>query len=89
MARHFFWSSFKIGQYDDVVALNIKKNEVKDLQIMHGYDLKGYVIENKRQVLRNCVEPKLGQYIMDCAMNVRRSKNTMQHSLFSFGEEKK
>lgn len=81
-ARHYFWTNFKIGNYEDTIPMDIKKNQVDQYSEMHGYDLSKYKIENKRQVLRNCVEPKLGQYIMDCAMNIRRAKEETQISLF-------
>jgi DNA (cytosine-5)-methyltransferase 1 len=35
-----------------------------------GYDLSGYKISNKRQVLRNCVEPRTGREILDVVEKV-------------------
>jgi hypothetical protein len=42
-------------------------NKVSDLEALHGYDLSAYRIPNKRQVLRNCVAPETGAYILEAA----------------------
>jgi len=63
LQRHLFWSNFKIpdkGFEKD----NIRKAQIPDLQKKYGFNLSGYKLKNKRQVLRNCVEPKLGEYIL-------------------------
>ena len=33
-------------------------------------------------MLDNCVEPKTGLHILDCAMNILRNENTEQTKLF-------
>lgn len=65
--RHLFWSNF-----------NIPKIEVeKEKAIAHqtgtngryGFNLKGVTIKHdKRQILRNLVNPEIGKYIIDRAM---------------------
>ena len=32
-------------------------------------DISKYDIENKRQILRNCVEPEVGLHIFQCSLN--------------------
>ena len=64
--RHLFWSNFFIRK------INIPKDTIRTAQIpqlskMYGFDLSKYKLNNKRQVLRNCVNPKLGEHILNCA----------------------
>ena len=64
LQRHLFWSNFEIP--DKVFPRDlIRTAQIPDLQKLHGFDLSKYKIKNKRQVLRNCVSPELGKYIMD------------------------
>lgn len=62
--RHLFWSNFEITDIK-VEKDNIRKAQIPDLQLKYGFDLSKYKLPNKRQVLRNCVEPKLGKHILD------------------------
>lgn len=62
--RHMFWSNFDISHIE-VEKDVIRKAQIPQLSEKHGYDLSGYKIPNKRQVLRNCVEPKLGLHILE------------------------
>ena len=64
LQRHFFWSNVIIPEkkFEQDV---IRKAQIPDLEKKHGYDLSGYRLKNKRQVLRNCVSPELGKYILD------------------------
>ena len=64
--RHLFWSNFAISQIEMKKDI-IRKAQIPDLQIHHGYNLDKYKIPNKRQVLRNCVYPELGLHILNCA----------------------
>lgn len=61
--RHMFWSNFDISHIE-VPKDIIRKAQIPDLQEMYGYDLSNYRIKNKRQVLRNCVNPELGLHIL-------------------------
>lgn len=79
VGRHCFWANFNIGNFDSE-PLNIKENNVEDLESMHGFDLRPYKLGNKLKALRNCVHPKVGQYIMDCAQNIIRKENVTQLS---------
>ena len=64
--RHRYWSNF------DIITTNFKSDklrtaQISDLEEHHGFDLSQYKIKGKRQVLRNCVHPKMGQHILNCA----------------------
>lgn len=69
IGRHLFWSNFKIDYFEE-------KNKEKKIQNVtssdnrFGYDLSIYKIKNKRQILRNCVNPEIGLYILQQAMNI-------------------
>lgn len=75
LQRHLFWSNFEIKDAD-FEQDKIRTAQIPDLQKLHGFDLSGYKLKNKRQVLRNCVYPKLGKHILDCM-----KANTQRKSL--------
>lgn len=64
LQRHLFWSNFEIKDAD-FEQDKIRTAQIPDLQKLHGFDLSGYKLKNKRQVLRNCVYPELGKHILD------------------------
>jgi len=62
LQRHLFWSNFEIVD-KKFEKDNIRKAQIPDLQKKYGFDLSFYKLKNKRQVLRNCVNPELGLHI--------------------------
>lgn len=62
--RHLFWSNLELPDIE-VEKGNIRKAQIPDLQLKYGFDLSNHKLPNKRQVLRNCVEPKLGKQILE------------------------
>lgn len=79
VGRHCFWSNFNIGSFD-VESTGIATSNVLEFEEMFGYDLSRFTIENKLKCLRNCVHPKVGQYLLDCARNIIRKENVTQLS---------
>src|ERR1035437_3602182 len=61
--RHLFWANFEISKVE-FAKDNIRKAQIPQLQKKYGFDLKEYKLKNKRQVLRNCVEPEIGLHIL-------------------------
>lgn len=63
LQRHYFWANFHI---DDLSVKNdsIRTAQIPDLQLLHGFDLQKYKLQNKRQILRNCVSPEIGFHIL-------------------------
>ena len=64
LQRHLFWANF------DISDATFNKDKIRTAQIpqlseLHGFDLSGYKLKNKRQVLRNCVLPELGEHILE------------------------
>ena len=39
---------------------------VESLQKIKQINISKYDLKNKRQILRNCVEPDLGKFVFDC-----------------------
>lgn len=64
LQRHYFWSNKQIEEKKFPTDL-IRKAQIPDLQEKYGFDLSVYKLENKRQILRNCVEPVMGLYILN------------------------
>ena len=58
----------------------IRTAQIPDLQKKIGINLKDYNLENKRQILRNCVEPELGLHILNQAKGIKL--NTDQLAIF-------
>jgi len=97
--RHYFWANFNIPKKNYGVQIGtlmhgtrkriIREAQIPELMSMHGFDLSKVNIHNKRQILRNCVFPKLGLLILDCAMGIIRDEKAEQKNLFSFLEEER
>lgn len=57
--RHLFWSNFELTDIE-FKKDKLRSAQIPDLEKHHGFDLSKYKIENKRQILRNCILPELG-----------------------------
>ena len=68
MDRHLFWCNFDIKPFE-VDKAKLRSAQIPDLQEFFGIDLSAYKITEKRQVLRNCVNPLVGQHILKEATN--------------------
>lgn len=81
IGRHALWSNFYINEIKvdyEIGTMNrkaskdsqrkaiIREAQIPELIDLHG--LKDFKLKNKRQVLRNCVLPKVGKHILDCAL---------------------
>ena len=64
LQRHYFWANFDIPQLGFEIE-KLRKSQIPQLSELHGYNLDGYKLPNKRQVLRNCVLPALGKHVFD------------------------
>jgi DNA (cytosine-5)-methyltransferase 1 len=65
---HLWWSNFKITDIEHGNR-NHRGGTVESLQQRKMIDLSKYDITNKRQILRNAVEPEVGKHIFDCAFS--------------------
>lgn len=66
LQRHLFWSNFPIAE-KLFEKEKLREIQIPQLQALYGYDLSGYKLKNKRQVLRNCVTPEVGEYVLAAA----------------------
>lgn len=69
LQRHAFWCNFKIEEFL-LPSSKLRSAQIKDLELLYGYDLSNYKLPNKRQILRNCVSPKLGLHILESALKL-------------------
>jgi DNA (cytosine-5)-methyltransferase 1 len=66
LQRHLVWSNFDIPPRAFEAKGLRTKNKISDYDHL-GVDLSGRKIANKRQVLRNAVDPDLGLHILNAA----------------------
>ena len=78
IGRHYFWANFKISDIKidyQIGTMNRQASKekqrkaiIREAQIpefLKLHDLKDFKLPNKRQVLRNCVLPKIGLHILN------------------------
>lgn len=71
--RHLYWANFPIGELPKITE-NLREIQIDGLQKLHGFDLTGYKLPNKRQVLRNCVYAPTGQAILKKAIEFKQQE---------------
>lgn len=85
MGRHYFWANFEIPNvkidYVQIGTMNrnaskeaqrkaiIREAQIPELTDLHGLDLTGVKLKNKRQILRNCVYPEVGEKILQAVIS--------------------
>ncbi|WP_163397382.1 DNA cytosine methyltransferase [Flavobacterium fluviatile] len=74
LQRHLFWSNFQIPESEGQAIIKIRHAQIPELEESLGFCLKGCNISNKRQVLRNCVDPNLGLHILNTARSLYINK---------------
>ena len=81
VGRHYYWANFTIPDkqvdYVQIGTMNrsaskdaqrkaiIREAQIPELTDLHGLDLTGVKLKNKRQILRNCVLPEIGLHIFN------------------------
>lgn len=89
VGRHYFWANFRIRNIKieyQIGTMNRRASKekqrkaiIREAQIpefLKLHDLKDFKLPNKRQVLRNCVLPKIGLHIL------KESQRDIQGDLF-------
>lgn len=69
--RHYFWSNFVITDLKMPPSM-IKDGQVHELEDNLDMDLSNIEVVGKRQLLRNCVHPKLGLHVFKCAFKEKQ-----------------
>jgi DNA (cytosine-5)-methyltransferase 1 len=66
LQRHCFWSN-KIVPPRQFEKDLIRRAQIPDLQAKYGFNLAKCSLRNKnrRQILRNCIRPDIGKYVLD------------------------
>ena len=68
LGRHLFWSNFEIPQIEikDGLTHNERGSSEK------GYfDLRNFKLSHRKdQIIRNCVDPNVGKYILECVTKI-------------------
>ena len=66
--RHLLWSNFDIP-FMDFEKPDVKHNKVTGKTDRYGININGYKIKHRKdQIIRNCVNPELGDYVLNCAI---------------------
>jgi len=60
--RHIFWSNFFVGE--KLGESDRKHNDIVGSETVYGFYINDYKIDNKRQIMRNLVNPYLGLHIL-------------------------
>ena len=76
VGSHYLWSNFYI-EYIELGNRNHRDGTVESLQKRKQIDLSSYNIINKRQILRNCVEPELGLHIINQSRGIKIHKDQL------------
>jgi len=71
VGRHLYWTNFDLPGLPHLNDNIRGNNKISDLENLHGFDLSGYRLPNKRQVLRNVVSPEIGLGILEKVMELR------------------
>lgn len=71
LQRHYFWSNFPVKDAE-FKNEKLRAAQIPELEKLHGYDLSSFKLKDKRQVLRNCVLPELGVYILNESRKVNK-----------------
>jgi DNA (cytosine-5)-methyltransferase 1 len=66
--RHLFWSNFNISKID--LSNRISPWSVTSNTNIYGFNLSGRKIKHRKdQIIRNCINPELGNHILQCVIN--------------------
>ena len=78
--RHLYWANFDLPEIPKTNESIRGMHRISDYEELHGYDLSKYTLPNKRQVLRNVVDPHAGLLFLEAAIKEREEWETQQQS---------
>lgn len=85
IGRHLFWGNFKIGNpgIGEIKGNPVKYWTYKDYEQEYDFDFSGSGIprQRRRKMLRNCVNPEIGGYILERARDIIVKSDTEQTRL--------
>ena len=83
--RHYYWTNFKIDTNFNIDKQrpNLFRMNNKELENYHNIDLSSYKgNQRKDKILRNLVEPNIGEMIFKCSCKTYKTKENNQSKLF-------
>lgn len=79
--RHLFWSNFQIEECS-FEKPEVKHNKVTGKTERFGINLHGFKLSHRKdQIIRNCVNPEVGQHILCCALRKQEPNQRESDSL--------
>jgi len=69
LGRHPFWTNFKVVE-KEFTNIDVARSTSEELSKDLGLEIPN--CQKARLLLRNCVNPKIGKYIFDCAFNNKK-----------------
>lgn len=71
--NHYFWANFNLSSKRRV-ARHITDQDIESKELERGFYLSKYDLPKryKRKLLNNCVYPKVGKHIFDCAFSTKQ-----------------
>ena len=79
--RHFFWSNF-YAPPDKFNKREVIHCSINNQSNIFGYDLSRFKVKDKRRLLRNMVNPEVGEHILNTARGIKPTKKN-QMELFA------
>lgn len=77
LGRHYFWSNYHIQQ-KTFTNIDVSRSTAEQLSKDLGMPIPRF---NQRKLLRNCLKPEIGLYILEQAQGHERKLN-LQNTLF-------
>ena len=71
VGRHYIWANFYVTKMENKIKQHF--DNIPKLIKIKGFNISKYDIKDKRKVLRNCVLPKIGLHIFNCAFKYKQS----------------
>ncbi len=76
IASHYFWANFHIRSLENVTR-NIRGEEchhrIKEFKEKYGMEISNYDVNDKRKIIKNCVEPSTGLHIFNCMLDSKKT----------------
>lgn len=68
IGRHLVWANFKLRGYIEPERGVITEGTRDLWKDLYGFDLSAFKLESRKdQIYRNCVDPTIGEFILQCA----------------------
>ena len=81
LGRHLFWCNYYVS-VSKFVDNKKPHNNINATDTVYGFNLIEYKINNKIQILRNLVNPEIGEHFLLRAMEIEKEDKFKQQKLF-------